>query len=171
MAPLHHRASTNLSDVSIPLGVKANQGEQLTFSIADMTLPASVNVYLEDVVTNTVTLLNNSEYVITPTTALSGTGRFYLRTAEGALSTIENNLDNLTIFALNSSKELVISGQLKENTVLNLFDIQGRIVLSTNLDNTNLDNRIDTSSLSGGVYIVTVKNKYVTAAKVILTQE
>ncbi|MBR9844900.1 MAG: T9SS type A sorting domain-containing protein [Algicola sp.] len=150
--------ASDLADVTIPLGVNANQGEQLTFSITDTTLPASVNVYLDDVVANTTTLLNNSDYVITPNTNLSGTGRFFLRTSEDALSTIENDLDTLNIFALNNSRELMVSGQLKENTVLDLFDIQGRKVLSTKLDNNTLENRIDVSNLSGGVYVVTVLN-------------
>lgn len=148
--------SSNLTDVTIPLGVNANQGEQLTFSIADMTLPASVNVYLEDVVANTITLLNNSDYVMTPTTDLSGTGRFFLRTSEDALSTVDNSLDALNIFALHSSKELVVSGQLQENTILNLYDIQGRKVFTTKLDSALSQNRMDVSNLSGGVYVVTV---------------
>ncbi|WCO01148.1 T9SS type A sorting domain-containing protein [Psychroserpens ponticola] len=150
--------TSDLSDVTIPLGVNANQGEQLTFSIADMTLPESINVYLDDVVANTSTLLNNSDYVMTPTTVLSGTGRFFLRTSEDALSTIENSFDALNIFALNTSNEIVVSGQLKESTVLSLYDIQGRKVLSTALDNTNLENRINVSSLNSGIYIVNVKN-------------
>ncbi|WP_033960089.1 T9SS-dependent choice-of-anchor J family protein [Psychroserpens jangbogonensis] len=150
--------STNLSDVVIPLGVNANQGEQLTFSIDESTLPASVNVYLEDVVANTVTLLNNSDYIITPTTDLSGTGRFFLRTSEDALSTIENSLDKLDIFTLKASHELVINGQLIDNTMLNLYDIQGRLVLRTELDNALIQNRIDVSSINSGVYIVTIQN-------------
>ncbi|WP_033960090.1 T9SS type A sorting domain-containing protein [Psychroserpens jangbogonensis] len=150
--------SLDVSEVTIPLGVNANQGEQLTFSIADSTLPASVSVYLEDTVANTTTLLNNSDYVITPTTDLSGTGRFFLRTSEDALSTIENSLDTLNIFALHTSKELVVSGQLQENTVLNLYDIQGRKVVSTKLDSTLIQNRIDVSNLNTGVYMVTVQN-------------
>lgn len=150
--------TSDLNDVTIPLGVNATQGEQITFSILDMTLPSSTNVYLEDMVANTVTLLNNSDYVITPTTALSGTGRFFLRTSEDALSTIENSLDTLNVFALNASKELVINGHIKSNTQLNLYDIQGRVVLSTDLDHLNLENRIDVSSLSGGVYVVNINN-------------
>ncbi|WP_323786927.1 T9SS-dependent choice-of-anchor J family protein [Psychroserpens sp.] len=151
--------SSNLSDVTIALGVNANQGEQITFSISDMTLPASVNVYLEDVVENTLTLLNNSDYVMTPSTALSGTGRFFLRASEDALSTLDNSLDMLNIFAVNASDELVISGQLaEENTMLNLYDIQGRLVLSTKLNDSILQNRIDVSSVNAGVYIVTVQN-------------
>ena len=155
---LQSLALSDLLDITIPLGVNANQGEQLTFSILDMALPASINVYLDDTVANTTTLLNNSDYVITPTTALSGTGRFYLRTSEDALSTIENSLNTLNIFALNASKELVVNGQLKGDTQLNLYDIQGRIVLSTSLDHSALENRIDVSSLSGGIYVVSIDN-------------
>jgi hypothetical protein len=150
--------STDLAEVSIPLGVNANQGEQITFSIAEMTLPASVNVYLDDVVANTVTLLNNSDYILSPTTALSGTGRFFLRTSEDALSTIETNFDALNIYALPTSKELVVSGQLLENTRLELYDIQGRQVWSTELDTTRIQNRMDVSNLSTGVYVVKLQN-------------
>ncbi|WP_040247613.1 T9SS type A sorting domain-containing protein [Psychroserpens mesophilus] len=150
--------SSDLSEVTIPLGVNASQGEQLTFSILDSTLPESVNVYLDDVVANTTTLLNNSDYIITPATNLSGTGRFFLRTSEDALSTIENSFDAINIFALNNSRELVVSGHLKDNTMLELFDIQGRKIWATKLDHITLENRIDVSNLSAGVYVVNVQN-------------
>lgn len=148
----------NINDIIVPLGVNANQGEQITFSILDTTLPAAVTIYLEDTVTNTTTLLNNSDYIITPTTALSGTGRFFLRTSDAALSAIDNNLDALTILALNSSKQLIVSGQLQDATTLEVYDTQGRKVLSTALDASRLENRINTASLSAGVYVTKVFN-------------
>ncbi|MFK7783323.1 T9SS type A sorting domain-containing protein, partial [Psychroserpens sp.] len=124
-----------------------------------MNIPASVNVYLEDVVANTVTLLNDTDYIMTPTSDLSGTGRFYLRTSNSELSTIENSLELLDIFSLKASKELVVSGQLSDNvTLLNLYDIQGRLVLSTELDNSSLQNRIDVANINSGVYVVTVQS-------------
>ncbi|WCO01144.1 T9SS type A sorting domain-containing protein [Psychroserpens ponticola] len=148
-----------LSNISISLGVNANQGEQLRFSISEMTLQASVNVYLEDRVENTITLLNNADYLITPSTPLSGTGRFFLRTSQEALSTIDNSISKLDIYTLKASDELVISGELlSDNTMLNVFDIQGRLVLNTKLDDTILENRINVSSINSGVYIVTVQN-------------
>ena len=85
--------TADLAEVSIPLGVHVNQGKQLTFSIAETTLPENAAVYLEDVVSNTSTLLNNSDYIVTPTSDLAGTGRFFLRISEDALSTIDDNLD------------------------------------------------------------------------------
>ena len=149
----------DFNDVVIPLGVKALANGALTIGLdPSSSLPQNINVYLEDTQENTLTLLNNSDYILTPTTTLSGTGRFFLRTSEDALSTIEDDLDTLNIFALNNSREIMVSGQLKEHTVLNLFDIQGRKVLSTKLDNSTIENRIDVSNLSGGVYVVTVLN-------------
>ena len=160
---------SDLSDVVIPLGVNANQGEQITFSIADSTLPESVSVYLEDTVANTVTLLNDSDYVITPNTDLNGTGRFYLRYTEDALSVVENSFDTLDIFAINKTDELVVSGQLTDKTTLDLYDIQGRRVLSTELDVTLLQNRINVANLNAGVYIVTLQsNSQEKTKKVIL---
>jgi autotransporter-associated beta strand protein len=149
---------SDLSEMTIPLGVNANQGEQLRFSIMDSTLPESVSVYLIDVVANTTTLLNNSDYVLTPSTALNGTGRFFLRTSEDALSTLPNRFDTLSVYALTNSKEVVVSGLLKSDTMFHLYDIQGRFVLSTLLDATRSQNRIDVSSLNGGVYVVTIQN-------------
>ncbi|WP_412561707.1 T9SS type A sorting domain-containing protein [Winogradskyella sp. MIT101101] len=149
--------SSNLSDVIIPLGVNVNQGAQLAFSIADMSLPASVNVYLDDTLANTSTLLINNDYVMLPTTSVSGTGRFYLRISEGALSTTGNNLHTLNIFVLNSSKELIVNGRLQENTQLDLYDIQGRKVLATELNSSIVENRINIASLSGGIYIVNLQ--------------
>ncbi|MBU2929013.1 hypothetical protein, partial [Winogradskyella psychrotolerans] len=37
---------TDLENTIIPLGVNSNQGEQLTFSISETTLPSDVEVYL-----------------------------------------------------------------------------------------------------------------------------
>ena len=150
--------STDIMDVTIPLGVNANQGEQITFSILESSLPANVKVYLDDTVANTSTLLNNSDYVITPTTDLSGTGRFFLRISEDALSTIENSLDSIDIFTLKSSDELVVSGQLLDDTMLDLYDIQGRKVMTVELDSALLQNRINVSSINAGIYLATVRN-------------
>ncbi|WCO01151.1 beta strand repeat-containing protein [Psychroserpens ponticola] len=150
--------TTDLMDVTIPIGINANQGVQVTFTMSLNELPENHFVYFIDTVENTTTLLNDLDYVLTPSTALSGIGRFYIRVSEVALSTIENSFNELTIFALNESNEIVVNGQLQKNTILNLYDIQGRKVLSTQLDNTSLENRIDISSLSGGVYVVNVQN-------------
>ncbi len=78
---------------------------------------------------------------------------------EDTLSTNENDLDILNIFVLNRSKELIVSGQLQENTRLDVYDLHGRKVLSTELDSSIVQNRINLASLSGGVYVVNLQNE------------
>ncbi|MFD2917474.1 T9SS type A sorting domain-containing protein [Psychroserpens luteus] len=151
--------NTNLStEVIIPLGVNANQGEQLTFSIAESTLASSVNVYLEDNLANTSTLLTTGDYILTPNTNLSGTGRFFLRFTEEALSTVENSFNNLNIYTSKATKEIVVNGQLAENTMCNIYDVQGRLVSTTQLNYTTLENRINISTVSTGIYIVKLQS-------------
>lgn len=161
--------TTDLANTTVPLGMNASEGEEITFTLLINTLPPTTDVFLDDTVANTSTLLNTSDYVFTTSTALSGTGRFFLRVFEDTLSTVENNLEALTISALNNTKEILVDGPLTRNTILHLYDIQGRIVLSKSLDSTLSQQRIDVSSLSGGVYVVNVQNaSQQTSQKVIL---
>ncbi len=138
----------------IPLGVNSNQDEESRFSIAEIALPSAINIYLEDAITNTTTLLNNTDYVVLPETTLLGTWRFFLRITESVLSTIQNNLDTLNVFVVNSSKDLIVRGRLHESITLTLYDLYGREVFLSELDSSIYDNRIDISSLNGGAYII-----------------
>lgn len=150
---------TDISNVTIPLGVNANAGEQLSFSIAESTLPNTVNVYLEDTVTNTFTLLNTGDYTLTPNSTLNGIGRFYLRFGDTALSTTDTTLENLALYTNKRDKTIVISGQLLESTTAYLYDIQGRLILSQSLDSKLRVNQVDVNSLRQGVYIVKLRAK------------
>ena len=149
---------TDLTDVTVPLGVNSNQLEQITFSINESTLPSTVEVYLEDNVENTFTLLTSGDYTLSPNTNLDGTGRFYLRFTNTALSTPETTLDNLNIYSNPSDKTIVVAGQLLETTTANLYDLQGRLVDSSLLQNTDRSHSIDVSNLSIGVYVVELIN-------------
>ena len=153
----------DLNDVVIPLGVNANQGQQVNFNIAYTTLPETIEVYLEDNVANTVTLLNDMDYVLTPNVNLNGTGRFFLRFFNSTLSNPQTDLDNLSIYTDQSDKTIVIAGQLIESTVAEVYDLQGRLVAKQLLNTLERSQSIDTSSFSTGVYVVqlqyTAQNK------------
>ena len=149
---------TDYNNVTIALGVNAAQGEQITFSISETTLPTTVNVYLDDTVLSTSTLLNSGDYLLTPTSALSGSGRFFLRFAESALSISQNNLNNLNIYASQIDRTVVITGQLLETTTANVYDLQGRLVTSRLLNSDSISQSIDVSSLQSGIYIVQLSN-------------
>ncbi|MFC0604288.1 M14 family zinc carboxypeptidase [Winogradskyella pulchriflava] len=140
----------------IPLGVNANQGEQITIGLNNSNI--SFNIYLEDVLTNTYTLLNTSDYTFTPSTNLSGTGRFYLRFAESTLSSDESELDTLQVYSDNKANEIIIKGQLQRPSTATLFDIQGRQISKNALETNSIKNTINTSQLSAGIYIVQISN-------------
>nr|WP_321222052.1 T9SS type A sorting domain-containing protein [uncultured Psychroserpens sp.] len=147
-----------INDVIIPLGVNANQGVQLSISILESNIPNAVDVYLEDTVTNTFTLLNDSEYIFTPSVNLSGTGRFFLRFSAEALSTSEENFETIQIYTTKTPKTLFIKGALQNDTMLEIYDIQGRMILNSKLDTRSTSNQIDISGFTSGIYVVKLNN-------------
>ncbi len=151
-------SDTDYTNVTIPLGVNANQGEQLTFSISETTLPSTVNIYLEDNLSNTFTLLNTSDYILTPNTNLMGTGRFYIHFTNTTLSTTENVFDSLTIYADQTNRSIYIAGEVSENTVAKVYDIQGRLISSKTLTTNLRLQSIDVNHINPGVYIVELSN-------------
>ena len=161
--------TADLMDILIPLGVNADRGEQITFNITDSNLPSDVDVYLEDNVMNTITLLNAGSYTITPSVDLNGTGRFYLRLSSETLSTVSNELDQLQIYTITQPKSLVVEGELNGASLLKLYDIQGREVLQVALDQFQRSNKVDISSIVTGVYVVKISaNDHVKTQKLII---
>ncbi|MGS2725202.1 T9SS type A sorting domain-containing protein [Psychroserpens sp. BH13MA-6] len=152
-------AYSGLNNTVFPLGVHANQGEQLTISILEANIPESVSVYLEDTLTNTMTLLNTSDYVFTPTTDVSGTGRFFLRVSEDALSTPDEDFSSIQIYTTKSPKALFVKGRLNSASVAEIYDVQGRVIMRVALDSNTLNNQIDISNVNAGVYVVKISDK------------
>ncbi|WP_299098265.1 T9SS type A sorting domain-containing protein [uncultured Winogradskyella sp.] len=150
----------DFNDIIVPLGVNSESGTQLTIGLntETTTIPSNINVYLEDNATNTWTLLNNSDYVFTPSDELNGTGRFYIHYSTNALSVDDNLLNGLQIYSNQSSKTLVIKGQLNSETSAVLYDMQGRLVFQNILNASDTTNTINVGSLKTGVYIVELIN-------------
>lgn len=150
----------------IPLGVNANAGEQATISLTNSNI--NVNIYLEDVVTNTFTLLNTSDYTFTPVSNISDTGRFYLRFDTPSLSTSESSLDVLQVYSNYGNEQIIIKGLLTTDADAKLFDIQGRQIFSDVLQNGSTINTIDTANLSAGVYLVKISDGILSISKKVI---
>jgi len=144
------------NDPVIPLGVNVAQGEQITISMVEPI--SEYSVYLEDALTNTFTLLNTSDYSFTADTDLSDTGRFYLRFAQNTLSVIDSDLYNIQVYSDSNLEQIVVKGQLSEDTKLKLYDIQGREILNKALDSNNNVHTINTSQYTSGIYLVKLSN-------------
>ena len=145
----------------IPVGIDAVAGTEITISASALNLPDGIDIYLEDRAYNTFTLLNaNSDFMITPSNDLNGTGRFYLHTSSGNLGLNENALAyDLQIYTVDASEELIIKGQLSSSiTKATLYSLQGKLVLSKTLDQSSQLNTLDISGLSSGLYVVKVED-------------
>ncbi|WP_296385188.1 choice-of-anchor J domain-containing protein [Winogradskyella sp.] len=148
----------DFGNTTVALGVNANQGEQLVFNISESTLPSTIDVYLDDALNNTSTLLNTSDYILTPTTNLNGTGRFYLRLSDSALSNTDSDFNDIKIYTTKTPRSIYIHGVLNGETTAKVYDLQGRLVYNSIIDNNNVLNQIDATDLSDGVYVITLSN-------------
>ena len=119
-------------------------------------MPTSAEVYLEDNVENTYTLLNQGDYTFTADTAISGTGRFYLNIGNATLSLIDNDVNTLNLYAANH--KIFVKGELLATTQVNVYDTLGRVVMSSNIAVGSNSNEIDASQLTTGIYIVKLNN-------------
>ncbi|WP_431133975.1 T9SS type A sorting domain-containing protein [Psychroserpens mesophilus] len=151
--------SSVIDNASISLGVNANQSQQVTFSIEDSYLPMSVNVYLEDNLNGTSTLLNTSNYTFTTNTTINVTGRFFLHfTTEETMSLAEASLKDLRVSTNQTNRTIVIEGILPGETEVSVYDLLGRKVIQQNLDTAVNKQIINTSMLNSGLHIVQLQN-------------
>ena len=158
-----------LNDLIIPLGINSNAGVQLTISISDSHLPAGTEVYLEDVVAQTYTPLHQMDFMLTPGSALNGTGRFFLRFGNGTLSDNDFDTTALNIYHRPASGTVVIAGQLQHSGTAYLYDLQGRVVRTAALNTATLEQQVDVNGLSTGVYVLSFEqNGTVVSEKLVL---
>lgn len=144
----------DINSVVIPLGLNANEGEQVTISVADFDIPPTVEVYLEDNTNNTFTILNTNDYSFTLNTTLTGTGRFFLHFAADLLSIGEDNFKGLNIYTNQIDRAIIIDGAFINNTNVSIYDVLGRKVEQFILDRSLNKNVLNVNTLSSGVYVI-----------------
>ena len=148
----------DLADTTVPLGINAAQGQEVTVSISEFTLSNTTKVYLEDTLSNTFTLLNENDYTFTTLNTISGVGRFYLRFENEALNVSSPNFDTLKITTNQNDKTIEITGQLDKETLFKLYDIHGRVILTKDLEVSSMQQAINVSHLDTGIYIVELQS-------------
>ena len=159
---------SNYESMSIPIGVKAGSGLEITFTVDALNLPTDINVFLEDRVANTITRLDeeNTVYRVTLTEALNGVGRFFLHTSSQILAV--SNVDLVSVSIYSSDKKIHLSGLPNGVSKITLYNVLGKVVLkeSTAKNRTS----IPVKNLSkGAVYIVKlITEKGVMSKKIII---
>ena len=135
----------------ISLGVIANVGKEITFSLESENLGDDISIYLEDKLTGAFINVSETTYKATITEETQGVGRFYIHTTGASLSTENLNANNISIYK-SSFNEITINGLTTEAT-FKMFSVTGKEVMHTSFTS-NGKKEITLPSLAKGVYIV-----------------
>ena len=143
----------------IPLDINQTAGTAFSISIADVfNLAENVEVYLEDTELQTFTDLKAGDYTLNPTNDLSGASRFYLVFVNNSLGGNTMDESYITIYKPLDKDYISIEGLLNvQNAKVNLYNILGQEVLNTALKTNQSVQRISTTELAAGVYVIKLK--------------
>ena len=154
----------------IPLVLNRDAGVEFSISFEDSSIPENVDVYLEDTLLETLTDLRSEDFTLTPESDLSDMGRFYLRIGNTSLG--GNDLDEsyISIYKSASDDFVTIEGLSNvEKANVQLFNIIGQEVLNKTLNSNQSTQRVSTSGLTTGVYVIRLQaDSSVIAKKIII---
>ena len=149
------------NDVVIPIELNREAGNNFRISIGTFNIDTAINVYLEDNVQETMTLLNDQDFELTAENELNGIGRFFIHLTETVLS-IDDKIETnyLNVFIADVNNFITVEGLANQSngTKLRLYTIRGKEVIFTTLNNTNNKQIISTQGLSTGIYIVKLES-------------
>ena len=143
----------NYENMVIPIGINAVSGSDITLDVSTIDFPEGINIYLEDKVNNSFTLLDaNSNFMTTLDSDLNGIGRFYLHTTSEVLSSDDFLNNNISIY-ISSRENLRIVGIHNGTAEIQLYNILGKEVFSTAFEGTGM-NDIQLTNMKEGIYII-----------------
>jgi len=148
-----------MDDVVIPLEINQTSGQEFRINLHTSTI-GQVNIYLEDTEFETLTLLNDEDFVFTPSSDLSDAGRFYVHLTADTLSNEEVNTSILNAYKGVDNNYITIEGLATQatSTAVSLYNILGTKVMDTTLDNTTNTQTISTNGFSTGIYIIKLES-------------
>jgi len=148
-----------MENAVIPLVINQSAGQEFRINLHTATIP-DPNVYLEDIVEGTFTNLYEGDYVLTPTSDLEGVGRFFIHMTADTMSSGEVSTSMLNAYKEIDASYITIEGLATQSneTNVSLYNILGREVLSTTLNNNMGTQTISTVGLSAGIYVIEVES-------------
>jgi len=144
----------------IPLVINQPEGQPFRISISENTIPENVNIYLEDVLNGTMTSLKTEDFELTALIDLSDANRFFIHfTTQNLVVDDVLNINSLYVYKANTDTFITIKGLNRGlgKTTATLYNMLGMKVRAKTLNNTETTQRIDTSGLSKGVYVVKIE--------------
>ena len=162
-----------MSNAIVPLVVHQQAGVSLKIQIANSTIPEDINVYLEDTVENTFTLLTNEGFELLAQTTLSGVGRFFLHYTTSTLSTdTVSSTSLLTAYKGTGNTYITVEGlqQFSQPANLTLYNALGMKILSRKIQNPSQKEMLSTVGLRTGVYILIVQAENIVFTKKLIIE-
>ena len=147
----------SINDVVVPLEINRASGETFRITVDTFDIFGGINVYLEDTQNDTMTLLNEQDFELTPENTLGGVGRFFIHFTQSVLSTQDEiNTSHLNAYKLNINSFITIEGLANQGgqTSVTVYDILGKQVVSATLDNHTNTQKISTETVAAGIYII-----------------
>jgi hypothetical protein len=140
----------------IPLIVNRPANIPFRLSLEDSNLDSDVDVYLYDKQQGTYTDLSFQDFTLTPTSNLSGKGRFYVVFSPTSLGVndLDNNLD-ISIYKAFDQNQINIEGLANVKIAnVQLYNIIGQEVLNKRLSANKFKHSVSTIGLKTGIYIL-----------------
>ena len=148
-----------MENVVIPLVINQSAGQEFRVNLHTATIP-DPNVYLEDVEEGTFTNLYEGDFVLTPVSDLEGVGRFFIHMSADTMSNEDVSTSLLNAYKEVNASFITIEGLATQTneTKVSLYNILGREVLSTTLNNNMNTQTISTVGLSSGIYVIELES-------------
>jgi hypothetical protein len=148
-----------MENAVIPLVINQAAGQEFRINLHTATIP-DPNVYLEDIEEGTFTNLYEGDFVYTPTSDLEGVGRFFIHMTADTMSNEEVSTSMLNAYKEIDASYITIEGLATQSneTKVSLYNILGREVLSTTLNNNMGTQTISTVGLSAGIYVIELES-------------
>ena len=153
-------AYSEMWDKVIPLGVNALAGEEITLGISHRTTPADLNIYLEDAIEGTMTDIKAGDYALTPSSDIDGVGRFFIHMTADTMSNGEVSTNMLNVYKEINASHITLEGLATQSNNINvsLYNILGRKVLDTSLNNNVNTQTISTLGMASGIYVIELES-------------
>ena len=145
----------SFGQTTIPIVVNTEAGTSFRISLEDLTIPESVEVFLEDTETQNFTNLRTEDFTLNPQSELSGMGRFYLRLGNTSLGGSDVEESYISIYNPMDKDCITIEGLASiQKANVRLYNIIGQEILSKTLQTGLSTQNISTAGLTTGVYII-----------------
>ena len=141
----------------IPIEINQSAGQEFRINLHSISIE-NQEIYLEDSLNQTFTLLNDEDFTLTPDSDLSGIGRFFVHIGDISLSNNESNLFEINAYKKIGVEYIQVEGLsfLDQNANFELYDVVGKLIKRQKLSNNVDAHRIPTSNLSKGVYLINI---------------